>query len=1502
MFDRQSDLTIHLISVSGYKNLTSLRSPMYCKALAHMRLWLVLLLSATVLTRCVECFDPEIKLNRFDNPPKGLVYLEDSSIVFFHDEKTGYVSRSSDHGATWQPVRFEGKKNNIPVAIVVEHPYEEKIVYALSSTGTHFWSNDRGESWNKFSAPCQALLGPKPLGFNSADHQKIILNVEQCPGKLKPGSFGCKEIIYYTIDGFKSNPKVLVEEPGPCYWAYANKAFEKSDLSDSTAICLLDTPDGLQLAVSDDYFKTKNFVKVEGREYDSIINFGSVSKFFVAAVALDSSDDSVGLVVSTDLKTWEFAQFPKDGALKQSSYTILESSSHSLHVDVRSGSTLEDWVSGTFYTSNSDGTVFTKSLEHTDRSLSGLVDIEQVEHIEGVLIANVFEDMRVRSKISYNDGRTWSYVPVDENCPGDVSCGLNLHSVSDQRAIGRIFNSPAPGLFAGIGNTGTSLGDYDNGDLFVSENSGASWKQSKGASHIYLFGDHGNLFISVPDNRATSEIKYSLDRGETWQTTKLDREYVITFAMTSPKSSTMKFVLLGYKPNTFDAETTVIYVDFSSLYSRKCDMKEDGSGDFEKWYARYDESGEPNCVMGYKQYFWRKKKGAECYIGDTYHDELSKKEICLCTVNDYECDTGFDIVRHADNSFECVPGPLLSKDLISNCEPGSTYIRDRGYRLVPGNSCDKSKAASVVLDDKISEVCGSESFTGSGNITSVMYEFDGVLVEYIYLKNQAEFPEDETVFVRTSTGSIYVSHDQGTTWATILDDQKIYRIITNKYSPNVVYFLGDEKLHYSTDRAKTFTTVTLPSKLGDNLLGVGLYFNPVHPEWIIVDGEDCGLSNCPRVSYYSQDYGHSWNLLVERVDYCTWLNEITNSTQEQRVLCVQPYEKDGKSSLRLLSSSDFFQTQEVVLDKIVGLAMEHNFIVVAAIKDNDDLKAMVSVDGETFAEAKFPYNFHVDHQRAYTVLESSTGAVFMHVTVNSEPGTEYGALLKSNSNGTDYVMSLENVSRNSLGFVDFEKMHGLEGVAFANVAKVVPGKNQGNKKLYKSMITHNDGAEWSYISPPKKDKDGNDICSNQDISTCSLHLHGYTERDDYRDGYSSPSAVGLAVAIGNTGEFLTEKSNGNVYLTRDAGITWKEVQKGAYHSQFGDSGSIVALVKSGDVTNVLLYSLDEGESWKKYKFSEKPMTVVDISTVQSETSRKFLLWTSTGGKEQVIQVDFTNFAQRKCVLDSGHPDQDDFELWSPKHPLLEDDCLFGHRALYHRKIAGRDCYIGANIASPHLVENNCTCTRRDYECDFNYNLVSDGTCQLVPGFSPPDHMQVCSEMPGTVEYWEPTGYRRIPLTTCDGGFEYDKLVSHPCPGMEDSYRRKHQGLSGFGMFIAIFLPLLMAGILGYVIYDHYSKRYGQIRLGEEDAYKNQPLLIQYGIIAIAAVVTSVRFLPDALRHFVSVVKDRLSGQRDFSYTSREAFSRPTESYLPVDPDEDRELFMDDEDEEDAQEL
>lgn len=95
--------------------------------------------------------------------------------------------------------------------------------------------------------------------------------------------------------------------------------------------------------------------------------------------------------------------------------------------------------------------------------------------------------------------------------------------------------------------------------------------------------------------------------------------------------------------------------------------------------------------------------------------------------------------------------------------------------------------------------------------------------------------------------------------------------------------------------------------------------------------------------------------------------------------------------------------------------------------------------------------------QAYTILESSTDSLFVHVTMSEAPHPFWGNILKSNSNGTYFGVSAENVNRDERGYVDFEKMIGLDGIALINVVSNTEDATHTGLKKLQSRITHNDG-------------------------------------------------------------------------------------------------------------------------------------------------------------------------------------------------------------------------------------------------------------------------------------------------------------------------------------------------------------------------------------------------------------------------------------------------------------
>jgi len=199
--------------------------------------------------------------------------------------------------------------------------------------------------------------------------------------------------------------------------------------------------------------------------------------------------------------------------------------------------------------------------------------------------------------------------------------------------------------------------------------------------------------------------------------------------------------------------------------------------------------------------------------------------------------------------------------------------------------------------------------------------------------------------------------------------------------------------------------------------------------------------------------------------------------------------------------------------------------------------------------------------------------------------------------------------------------------------------------------------------------------------------------------------------------------------------------------------------------------------------------------------------------------------------------------------------------------------------------------------DYNYETANDGSCQLVDGLQPPDHSKACEAEPNLKSYFLPTGYRRIPMTTCKGGRELEYTTKEmACPGHEKQFEEEHRGLSGFWLFvIAVLLPASVATAVGYWVWRNWDGKFGRIKLGESGgAFDADKPWFTYPIMAVSALVAVVAAMPVLLGSVWRGVTGLFGGGR--RYTTKQSFARGRGDYAVVDLDED-ELLGEDEDEE-----
>ncbi|KAI8370594.1 uncharacterized protein BYT42DRAFT_617135 [Radiomyces spectabilis] len=1406
------------------------------------------------------------------------MYFKDSPAMLLR-LRNGELWRSEEHGIRWHRVL----ENEGRVRSFVMHEFDNSRAYAVMDNEIYS-SKDQGASWERIQTPLPpSKHTSQVLDFHPQEKDWLLFigdatsTPRHSEGFISRNHGGRWDALDMYVEKciFGRDSKYDIEKET----VYCS-AYEKNLVNDN-----------LKLMRTVDWGRSIEVL------FERVVEFFVIEDFMAVA---SSQHGDLSLYVSINGRTFAEAQFPPDQYIDRNTFTVLQSTTHSILLNIFKSVNFGK-AHGALYKSNDNGTFYHLALDNTNGDALGFVDFEKMQSIDGIILANQVMNAdelvgnrdvskKVRTMISWDDGSQWQPLspPHQFDCNGK-DCTLNLHSRTDIHGPGAIFTaSGAPGLAMGVGNVGPSLLPYEQSNTFLTRDGGHNWVQVVEGEHLYEFGDQGSLLVMVNDEGPTNELLYSWDQGENWHFYKFSSVPIRVNALTTdPKSTTLRFIIIGHTRD-HQRSQVIIVADFANTKRRACnlDKHNDEKSDFERWIPK-DDDGDDACLLGKKTVYWRRKKDRVCIVGNKFQEPEVIQENCECRDIDYECDFGF----WRNDEGKCV---FYGRhpDRPTDCKAGKKFKGRSGYKKIAKSSC----TGGINLEKEQEWDCGE-----GGDIQSTKHEFTDRIVDYIY------FTDTDRVFVRTADGEIWRSDNDGRQWKEMFPGTNVIAIYQNPHFEERAYFITDGKIHYSTqDKGSNFDEMSVPLVPVMNLQGTVLQFHKNEPDYLLYLGEsDCAdffSFNCHSQAFYSRDNGRSWHAIDTYIRNCIWGRDGgIESADHDSIFCEQYREKSGNqrsfftNPVQFISSNDFFSTRNYLFDDIVGVAVFGKFLVVAASNiGGATLRLHVSLDGKTFAPATFPASFDLSPE-AFTIMESAN-SMWIHVSTNTHKGSEYGNIFTSNSNGTYFVLSLENANRNELGIVDFEKMQGIEGIALANKVTNPSRANGGDPKKLATVKTADAGAHWVPLDPPEVDSNGKKY--NCHGNPCSLHLHAYSERKNTRDLFSTSSAVGLMVGVGNVGSDLLPYRDGDMFLTRDAGKTWFEVYKGAHLWEFADQGALLILVDDEDATNSVKYTTNEGLSWNVYEFAKKneKVKVDDIITQPDGTSQKYVLFGTERGTGKYVgyHIDFSAIHPTKCKLDLDHPNDDDFELWSPEDTRGEA-CLFGRETKYYRRIRDHDCYIGERLVQPREEVRNCTCTQEDFECDFNYVRDKNNKCVLVPGLS-----ALVPECDGTIDFfYEPTGYRKIAASTCVG--EEDFLgKKHWCPG-------KKRSRTMWPLYV--FAPMVGAGLLFACLYYRKHGRIGRIRLPDSARPSGNVLSHPWVTKIFAAAVV----IPAALIGLISRIPlpqswSDLNIFRRFNLFNRQRGPR----YSPLGQDEQTDVLLDDYDgstehlideaEEDADEL
>lgn len=729
----------------------------------------------------------------------------------------------------------------------------------------------------------------------------------------------------------------------------------------------------------------------------------------------------------------------------------------------------------------------------------------------------------------------------------------------------------------------------------------------------------------------------------------------------------------------------------------------------------------------------------------------------------------------------------------------------------------------------------------------------------------------KTVLLQTTKGRLYRSTNGGDVWTDITDNMKadvpgggdankpitIDTMIKNPADTNIVMVAGTERSHFiSINAGATWRRIRQRATIHTFM------FHKTRPKWALLStwtdaceaskkkkensDDDDDKGPCTHMLYITKDLGRTFSLVTSYVVQFSW--GAVDKGQQDRIYLTHFRQKKGdQPKLTLWNKNvDFVLTDDAgrSLVRLIyrgnKFLISHNFIFVAKLSNSNEqtVQLMASSDGGvTFRAAKLPQELQ---EKSYTVLDTSEGAVILHVNHGSKEPYGVGNVYVSDASGVRFTLSLPNNVRSTGGDCEFDKVLSMEGVYLANFKDIprtgdTPGDKGTNSKkedanreaeeleqestgtevdkkhtsrskgkdetVVRTVISFDKGGMWSYLKPPKISSTGKKIECQPD--RCWLHLHGITNFHNYAPFYSSENAVGIIMGTGNVGAYLRfEPDQVNTYLSRDGGLSWVEAHKGAFIYEFGDHGGLLVMADDIRKTKQVVFSWNEGQSWFDFDLGKFPVEVDNIVTEPNSTSTKFLLYGTRGDSGVIFHMDFDALEQPLCKgVWAADSVSSDYETWMPsdsrndKNKNNDEKCMLGRQVSYTRRKPASECFNGEKFERP-VTKKNCACVAEDFDCELGFTRqVGSTECKPAEDrdnvVEPPD---VCKDG----DHYFTEAYRKVVGDSCEGGWSPQKvMVACPSKGV-----RSRGAMSMMGTIFVV------GGVLGLFSFMQSDKAKG----------------------------------------------------------------------------------------------
>ncbi|XP_050441242.1 sortilin-related receptor-like isoform X2 [Adelges cooleyi] len=631
------------------------------------------------------------------------------------------------------------------------------------------------------------------------------------------------------------------------------------------------------------------------------------------------------------------------------------------------------------------------------------------------------------------------------------------------------------------------------------------------------------------------------------------------------------------------------------------------------------------------------------------------------------------------------------------------------------------------------------------------------------------------------SSAVYVSYDYGDTYINKTDSFKIdtaknvYASIDKFYihptfkSYCVYTDVANRKIFTTNDHSRSIKSIQLAFEPNE------VAYRPDIPFVFVVHDK-----NSPtKQLWITHDFGKTWAVLEEHVKAYFWIPVTWDLYKRGYSFIIQREESLTTSNVIAVSENiNFGQNNLTTLAvNVLQLKFKDDFMFVTTQLSKNNLDLLISYKGGNFIRSRFDTELD---RRDYYIADITSNRIMVAVAHTRTLSNLYiSDVFQSNKETVTFSLSLERVVAyfpnitwtESLiselwgePFADVHKVKGLQGIYI--VSQILSGTPAGSVDIAPehlvTLITFDWGFEWRSLNVTRS------FTHCEKTENCSLHLtqmfaHVYPVTRTHTFILSSASAPGIIMATGVVGKSL--KGNPGVFVSRDAGLTWRQVLKEMHFYNMGDHGGALVAVRyyksEKEETSQILYSTDEGETWLEQNFTNSKIKVYELMTEPGENTTVFTMFGSVMEKHEwlIVKIDLKNAFSYNCT-------KDDYKFWSPSSTKnhLKTSCVLGQTQIFQRRAPKANCYNGLNYARP-VQTVACDCDIEDFTCDYGFTwwssskqtCVRNKTSTIDPYKIPP------SCKPGLM-YNRTKGYRLIPGDSCKGGRAMEFMPQEvPCP-------------------------------------------------------------------------------------------------------------------------------------------